>query len=56
MPKLSEKTPAEQYLDAMEKLEDAIVKLDNAANACRKAVRLMKKANVAHAVTEPKPA
>ena len=48
----SEKMPAEQYLEAMIKLEDAIIKLDNAGNACRKALRLMRRANIAAAVTE----
>lgn len=52
----SEKTPAELYIEATEKLEQAIMACEKAATNCRKVLRTLKKTEVARSkVDAPKP-
>lgn len=53
MPRTSEKTPAELYIEATDKLEQAIQACDKAATNCRKVLRTLKKVEVARKQVDP---
>lgn len=53
----SKKTPAEYYLDALARLEDAQTAIEKAALLVRKSARILKQVEVARNATDPpKPA
>lgn len=53
MPRTSEKTAAEKYLDALQRLEDAMVACERAATLIRKSYRTLKQVEVARNATDP---